>query len=308
LSPAPAGRPLAGRPLAGRPLAGRIGVVTGAGRGLGRQHALLLAAQGARVVVNDLGAAPDGSGADAGPAEAVAAEIRAAGGEAVASTHDVATWEGGQAVVACAVERFGGLDVLVNNAGILRDRFLVNMTEDEWDEVVRVVLKGHAAPTRWAAAWWRERAMAGQPVRASVVNTSSTSGLLGNPGQANYGAAKAGIAAFTVIAAAELARYGVRVNAIAPMARTRLTEHVPGWEEIVRPPEDPGAFDAWDPANVSPLVAWLATEGCPATGRVFYVHGSRVQVFKGWELGGMVEADGRWTVEALDRELPRVLG
>ena len=288
-------------------LAGRVAIVTGAGRGLGREHALLLAAEGARVVVNDRGGGPDGSGADdLGPATAVVEEIRAAGGEAVANADDVADWDGARRLVAGAVEAFGGLDVLVNNAGILRDRFLVNMSEQEWDDVVRVVLRGHAAPTRWAAAYWRERAKAGQPARASVVNTSSTSGLLGNPGQTNYGAAKAGVAAFTVIAAAELERYGIRVNAIAPMARTRLTEGTPGWEDMIRPPDDPHAFDAWDPANVSPMVGWLATADCPATGQVFYVHGGTVKAFRPWSFGEGVERPGRWTVAELASALRAV--
>ena len=289
-------------------LDGRVAIVTGAGRGLGREHALLLASLGARVVVNDRGGAADGSGgSDGGPAEAVAEEIRAAGGEAVANADDVSDWEGGRRLVAAAVAAFGDLHVLVNNAGILRDRFLVNMSVEEWDDVVRVHLRGHFVPTRWAAAWWRERAKSGVAVAASVVNTSSTSGLLGNPGQANYGAAKAGIAAFTLIAAAELERYGVRANAVAPMARTRLTEHVPGWEDTVRAPDDPSAFDAWDPANVSPVVAWLAAESCPATGKVFYVHGSEVRVMRGWELGEPVASPGggRWTVEKLGEALGR---
>jgi len=281
-------------------LAGRVAVVTGAGRGLGRQHALLMAAEGARVVVNDRGGRADGSGAgDAGPARDVVAEIRAAGGVAVANADDVADWEGARRLVACAIEEFGALHVLVNNAGILRDRFLVNMSAEEWDDVVRVHLRGHFAPTRWAAAHWREQAKAGAPALASVINTSSTSGLLGNPGQANYGAAKAGIAAFTVIAAAELERYGVRVNAIAPMARTRLTEATPGWEDMVQPPGDPEAFDAWDPANVSPVVAWLATESCALTGRVLYVHGGTVKLCEPWSIGGGVERAGRWTVAEL---------
>ena len=288
-------------------LSGRVAVGPGAGRGLGRQHALLLAAEGARVVVNDRGGGPDGSGADdVGPAAAVVGEIRAAGGEAVANSDDIADWDGARRLVACAIEAFGDLHVLVNNAGILRDRFLVNMTADEWDAVVRVHLRGHFAPTRWAAAYWRDQAKSGgaASVKAAVVNTSSTSGLLGNPGQTNYGAAKAGIAAFTVIAAAELERYGVRVNAIAPMARTRLTEATPGWEDMIAPPDDPEAFDAWDPANVSPVVAWLATEACPMTGRVFYVHGGTVKTFTPWAIGEGVEREGRWTVAELAAAFP----
>jgi NAD(P)-dependent dehydrogenase (short-subunit alcohol dehydrogenase family) len=287
-------------------LAGRVAIVTGAGRGLGREHALFLAAEGARVVVNDSGAAIDGTPGDAGAAEAVAAEIRAAGGDAVATTDDVADWEGGQRVLHTALSAFGGLHVLVNNAGILRDRFLVNMTEQEWDDVVRVHLKGHFVPLRWAARHWRERSKAGDPVAAAVVNTTSTAGLMGNPGQANYGAAKAGVVALTVIAAQELGRYGVRCNAVAPMARTRLTASVPRIADVVRPPVDPGEFDRWHPANASPLVAYLAAEACPVTGRVFFVHGGRVQALEPWDFGESVERPGRWTVDELEDEMPRL--
>ena len=279
-------------------LAGRVAIVTGAARGLGREHALLLAAEGARVVVNDL---------DAEPAQLVVDEIVAAGGEAVAAPGDVARWETGQALITYAVAAFGGLHVLVNNAGNVADRFLANMSEEEWDEVVRIHLKGHFVPTRWAASWWRDQAKAGRTVQASVVCTTSTSGLQGNPGQANYGAAKAGIAAFTVIAAAELARYGVRVNAVAPLARTRLTESVPGLAELVAPPAEPGAFDPWHPANVSPLVAWLAGADCPVTGRVFLAHGGRVQLFRPWSLEGAVEKEGRWTAAELADAVPGLL-
>jgi NAD(P)-dependent dehydrogenase (short-subunit alcohol dehydrogenase family) len=273
---------------------GRVAVVTGAGRGLGRQHALLLAAEGAQVVVNDI---------DAGPAEAVVAEIVAAGGEAVVAAGDVAAWETGQALVDVAVEAFGDLHVLVNNAGNIADRFLVNMTEEEWDGVVRAHLKGHFVPTRWAAAWWRAKAKAGGQVRASVVCTTSTSGLHGNPGQSNYGAAKAGVAAFAVIAAGELARYGVRVNAVAPLARTRMTESVPGLAAMVAAPADPDAFDAWDPANVSPLVAWLAAEDCPVTGRVFLAHGGKVELYRPWSVEASVERAGRWSAAELGAAL-----
>src|SRR6202165_3843630 len=240
-------------------LDGRVAIITGAGRGIGREHALLFAQEGAKVVVNDLGGAMDGSGDDRTPAQQVADEIRGMGGEAVSNADNVADWEGGRRLINAAVENFGDLHVLVNNAGILRDRVLVNMSEDEWDSVIHVHLKGHFVPTRWAAAYWREQVKAGRTVKASVINTSSTSGLLGNPGQANYGAAKAGIGAFTIITAQELGRYGVRVNAIAPAARTRLTTATPGLGDIIKAPDEPGKFDIWDPANVSPLVAWLAT-------------------------------------------------
>lgn len=289
-------------------LDGRVAIITGAGRGLGRQHALLFAAEGAKVVVNDLGAAMDGSGDDARPAATVVAEIRAHGGEAVANTDDVSDWEGGRRVIQAALDAFGHLDVLVNNAGILRDRTLVKMTEDEWDDVITVHLKGHFVPTRHAAAYWREQAKSGRDVHASVINTSSTSGLLANPYQANYGAAKAGIGAFTVIAAQELVRYGVRVNAIVPAARTRLTSATPGLSDIVKPPATPGFFDVWDPANVSPLVGWLATESCPVTGQVFFIQGGTVRLMHGWTMGDGVERPGRWTIEELDDELGELVG
>jgi NAD(P)-dependent dehydrogenase (short-subunit alcohol dehydrogenase family) len=284
-------------------LDGRVAIITGAARGIGREHALLFAAEGARVVVNDLGGAMDGTGDDRTPAEQVVDEIRQMGGEAVANADDVADWAGGQRLVQSALDAFGDLHVLVNNAGILRDRYLVNMTEDEWDVVVKVHLKGHFVPTRHAAAYWREQTKEGKTVKASAINTSSTSGLLGNPGQTNYGAAKAGIGAFTVIAAQELGRYGVRVNGLAPAARTRLTESTPGLGDIVKPPASAGAFDIWDPANVSPVVAWLATENCPATGKVFYVQGGTVKLMTGWAMGNGIEREERWTVPELDAEL-----
>lgn len=280
-------------------LEGRIAIITGAGRGLGRAHALLFAAEGAKVVVNDLGSDPTGGGDDPTPGEAVAAEIAAAGGEAVASHHDVSDWEGGQALVRTAVDAFGGLDVLVNNAGILRDRALVHMSEQEWDSVVDVHLKGHFVPTRFAAEYWREQAKAGTPRSASVIHTSSTSGLLGNPGQTNYGAAKAGIAAFSTICAQELSRYGVRSNCIVPAARTRLTEGAPGLSDIVAPPGDSGQFDLWDPAHVSPVVAYLASADCPLNGRTMFVQGGTVRMMQGWQFGATFEQDSRWSVDEL---------
>jgi len=288
-------------------LDGRIAIITGAGRGIGREHALLFASEGAKVVINDLGGAADGTGDDRTPAQQVADEIKALGGEAVANADTVAYWEGAQPLVNSAVEAFGDLHVLVNNAGILRDRVLVNMTEEEWDAVIHVHLKGHFAPTRWAATYWREQSKAGKEVKASVINTSSTSGLIGNPGQANYGAAKAGIGAFTVICAQELVRYGVRCNGIAPAARTRLTEATPGLGDVVKAPEDPGKFDIWDPANISPLVAYLATEGCPANGKMFFVQGGQVKVMSGWAMGEGVERQERWTVAELEREMKSLL-
>jgi NAD(P)-dependent dehydrogenase (short-subunit alcohol dehydrogenase family) len=289
-------------------LDGRVAIITGAGRGIGREHALLFASEGAKVVVNDLGGAVDGSGDDRSPAQQVVDEIRALGGEALANADNVADWEGGQRLINSAIEAFGDLHVLVNNAGILRDRVLVNMTEEEWDSVIHVHLKGHFVPTRWAATYWREQSKAGREVKASVINTSSTSGLLGNPGQSNYGAAKAGIGAFSVIIAQELSRYGVRVNAIAPAARTRMTEQAPGLGDIVKAPDDPGRFDVWDPANISPLVAYLATEGCPATGKVFFVQGGKVQMFQNWTLTESVERDDRWTVAELESAMKTLVG
>ncbi|MGH9028699.1 MAG: SDR family oxidoreductase [Acidimicrobiales bacterium] len=282
----------------------RVAVITGAGRGIGREHALLFASEGAKVVVNDLGGAVDGSGDDRSPAEQVVDEIKAMGAEAVANADDVADFEGAKHLVEHAVETFGDLHVLVNNAGILRDKMLVNMSEQDWDAVIHVHLKGHFAPTRHAAAYWREQAKAGKEVRAAVVNTSSTSGLLGNPGQTNYGAAKAGLAAFTVIAAAELSRYGVRVNAIAPAARTRMTEQTPGLGDIVAAPTDPAKFDVWDPANVSPLVAYLSAESCPFTGKVFFMQGGQVRLFQPWTMTETLEKGDRWTVAELADQLP----
>ncbi|HVV37028.1 MAG TPA: SDR family oxidoreductase [Acidimicrobiales bacterium] len=285
-------------------LDGRVAIITGAGGGIGREHALLFAAEGAKVVVNDLGGAMDGSGDDRSVAQKVVDEIKDMGGEAVANTDNIADWEGGQRLINTAIEAFGDLHILVNNAGILRDRVLVNMSEEEWDAVIHVHLKGHFVPTRWAAAYWREQTKAGKQVNAALVHTSSTSGLLGNPGQTNYGAAKAGIASFSIICAQELARYGVRSNTIAPAARTRLTEATPGLGDMVKPPEDAAKFDAWDPANVSPLVAYLSTADCPLTGKTFFVQGSRVSLMTPWAMGETFDANNeRWTVEGLANNL-----
>ena len=277
-------------------LEGRVAIITGAGRGLGREHALLFAAEGAKVVVNDLGEV----------AEETAAEVRATGGQAIASNHDITSWDGGRDLVGAAVEAFGRLDVLVNNAGILRDRMLVSMSEEEWDVVVDVHLKGHFVPTRFAAAHWREQVKAGHEVNASVIHTSSTSGLLGNPGQTNYGAAKAGIGSFSIICAQELARYGVRSNCIAPAARTRLTEATPGLGEVVAAPTE--GFDIWDPANVAPLVAHLAGADCDITGRTFFVQGGTVRLMEPWRMGDRLEHDGRWSIADLAEQLPSILG
>jgi NAD(P)-dependent dehydrogenase (short-subunit alcohol dehydrogenase family) len=289
-------------------LDGRVAIITGSGRGIGREHALLFAQEGAKVVINDLGGAIDGSGDDRTPAQQVVDEIKGMGGEAVANADNVADWEGGQRLIQTAIDTFGDLHILVNNAGILRDRVLVNMSEEEWDAVIHVHLKGHFIPTRFAAAYWREQTKAGNTVKANVVNTSSTSGLLGNPGQTNYGAAKAGIAAFSVIAAMELERYGVRVNAIAPAARTRMTEATPGLGEVVKAPEDAAKFDIWDPANVSPMVAYLATESLPFTGRVFFVQGGKVQNMTPWQMAEVIDKNDRWTVAELENEVKKLLG
>jgi NAD(P)-dependent dehydrogenase (short-subunit alcohol dehydrogenase family) len=288
-------------------LDGRVAIITGAGRGIGREHALLFAAEGAKVVVNDLGGGLDGSVMEASPAEEVVAEIKSFGGEAVANHDNVATWDGGERLINSAIEAFGDLHVLVNNAGILRDRVLVNMSEEDWDSVINVHLKGHFVPTRHAAAYWREQAKSGRTVRASVINTSSTSGLLGNVGQSNYGAAKSGIASFSVIIAEELSRYGVRVNAIVPAARTRMTESTPGLSDYVVKPPDPAVFDVWDPANISPLVATLAMENCRATGQVLFVQGGTVRKFQNWTMTDTLEKNDRWTVSELAAELPTVL-
>jgi len=289
-------------------LDGRVCIITGAGRGIGREHALLFASEGAKVVINDLGGDIDGSGEDRAPAQLVVDEIKAMGGEAVANVDNVADWDGAQRLIETAVDTFGDLHVLVNNAGILRDRVLVNMTEQEWDAVIHVHLKGHFCPTRFAASYWREQSKAGKEVRASVINTSSTSGLIGNPGQTNYGAAKSGIATFSIIAAQELGRYGVRVNAIAPAARTRMTVATPGLGDVVQAPDDPSKFDVWDPANISPFVAYLATENCPATGKVFFVQGGQVRLFQPWTMKETVEKDGRWSVAELETEMKKILG
>jgi NAD(P)-dependent dehydrogenase (short-subunit alcohol dehydrogenase family) len=288
-------------------LDGRVAIITGAGRGIGREHALLFAAEGAKVVVNDLGGGLDGSSAEATPAEEVVAEITAMGGQAIANHDNVATWDGGERLVHSALDAFGDLHVLVNNAGILRDRVLVNLSEEDWDAVINVHLKGHFVPTRHAATYWREQAKAGKVVKASVINTSSTSGLLGNVGQSNYGAAKSGIASFSLIIAEELGRYGVRVNAIAPAARTRMTESTPGLSDYVVKPADAAVFDVWDPANISPLVATLAMEDCAATGQVFFVQGGTVRKFQNWTMTETLENNDRWSVSELARQLPSLL-
>jgi NAD(P)-dependent dehydrogenase (short-subunit alcohol dehydrogenase family) len=281
-------------------LAGRVAIITGAGRGIGREHALLFAKEGAKVVVNDLGGNPDGTGADRAPAQQVVDEITQAGGEAVANYDDVADWEGAQHLINQAVETFGDLHVLVNNAGILRDRMLPNMSEEEWDAIMRVHLRGHFCPTRWAATYWRDQSKAGIEIPRAIVSTSSTSGLFGNKGQTNYGAAKTGLATFSIIADAELARYGVRVNAIAPAAATRLTATVPRERPQEEPPEE--EWTPMHPANISPFVAYLSTETCPTHGRVFFVMGGEVFLFKPFSIVDQISKEGFWTVEELQKE------
>ena len=260
---------------------GRVAIVTGAGRGIGREHALSLARHGAKVVVNDLGGNVDGTGGDLTPAQEVVAEIVAAGGEAVANGDSVGDWDGAQRLITTALDTFGQLHVLVNNAGILRDRVLANMTEEEWDAVINVHLKGTFATSRWAVAHWREQAKAGAAVSGRIINTTSVSGIYGNPGQTNYGAAKAGIAAFTNIAALEVARYGVTVNAVSPIALTRMTE---GLDR--RASETDEEREARAPHWIAPIVTWLASEeSAGVTGRVFEASGQFLAVAEGWQRG-----------------------
>ncbi|MFI9547450.1 SDR family oxidoreductase [Streptomyces sp. NPDC052016] len=271
----------------------RVVAVTGAGRGLGRAHALAFAAEGAKVVVNDLGVGLDGTGGTAGPAQRVADEIRARGGEAVAHTGDITTTEGAASLVGTALDTYGRLDTLVNNAGFLRDRMLVNLDEDDWDAVLRVHLKGHFLPLRHAAAHWRAEARAGRIPEARVINTSSGAGLLGSVGQGNYSAAKAGIVGLTLVAAAEMRRYGVQVNAIAPAARTRMTERT--FADTMAAPTV-GGFDAMAPENVSPLVVWLGSAASAGvTGRVFEAEGGRLTVMEGWRPGPTADKGARWS-------------
>ncbi|MEV0704586.1 SDR family oxidoreductase [Saccharopolyspora sp. NPDC050389] len=287
-----------------RVLEGRVAIVTGAGRGIGREHALELARQGAKVVVNDLGASLDGRGASDAPAHEVVAAIREMGGEAVTNGADVADFEQAAAMVRQAVETFGGLDILVNNAGFVRDRMLVNTTEEEWDAVIRVHLKGHFAPLRHAAAYWRAEAKQGRQRAARVINTSSGAGLQGSMGQTTYSAAKAGIASMTLVAAGELGRYGVTVNAIAPVARTRMTQDA--FPEMMA--DAASGFDEMDPANNSPVVAWLASEEAgDITGRVIEIEGGQICVEEGWRHGPRQDIGRRWEAEEVGKALRDLL-
>ena len=287
---------------------GRVVIVTGAGRGIGREHALAFAAEGAKVVVNDLGAGIDGSNVGESPAEQVVAEIKAAGGEAVVNGNDISSWDGAKELIQQAIDTFGGLDVLVNNAGFLRDKMLVGMSESDWDNVINVHLKGHYAPLRHAAEYWRAESKAGRPRSARVINTTSGAGLFGSVGQGNYATAKAGIALLTIQTASEMKGYGVTANAIAPAARTRMTTSAgEGMASQMAAPED-GSFDAMDPANISPLVVWLGSEQSgDVTGRVFEVEGGKVTVCDGWQRAASEDKGAKWDPAELGSVVPRLV-
>ena len=276
-------------------LDGKVAIVTGAGRGIGREEALLLASEGAKVIVNDVGASLQGQGGDKHPAEEVVDLIRAGGSDGAVNASDVSSWQGAKELVDQAVETFGQLDILVNNAGILRDKMSFNMEESDWDDVIRVHLKGHFAPSHHAAVYWRNRAKAGETVSARIINTSSEAGLYGNAGQANYSSAKAGIASLTWVLARELERYGVTVNSISPRARTRMTENLFG--EMTKAAE---GFDEWDPRNIAQLVAFLASDDASdVTGQNFVVFGGNVWAMGGFHPVGELHRDSMWTPKEL---------
>ena len=282
----------------------KVALITGAGRGIGRAHALLMAAEGAAVVVNDLGGTNDGIGEDVAPAQEVVDEITAAGGQAVANTDNISTWNGAAKAVAQAIDVFGNLDIVINNAGILRDGFVAGISESDWDAVISVHLKGHVAVLHHAAAYWKQRSKAGEQVHASVINTASASGtFMVNAGQANYGAAKAGIAALTLVAGSELERYGVRVNAIAPVARTRLTLATPGMGAIFAAAVPDGEFDAFAPENIAPLAVYLASDECRISGQVFAVQGGAISSLVPWRIGETTESDAPWTISDIHKRL-----
>lgn len=286
-------------------LDGKVVVITGAGRGIGREEALMMGKLGAKIVVNDLGAHFDGTGASAGPAQEVVDEIKKHGGEAVANGDSVSDFKGAQRIVECAIDTFGKLNVLVNNAGILRDRMIFNMSEDDWDAVIAVHLKGTFNCTRHACVYWREQHKIGTVLNGRIINTSSDSGLLGNPSQSNYGAAKAAIAAMSVIIDKEMAKYGVTVNAIAPVARTRLTvEATPATAALMGQGTGEGEFDVFNPRNVAPLVAWLASDdAADVHGEVFRVGGGTVWAMQGWHSAAKVQQKGEWEPSALGAKL-----
>jgi NAD(P)-dependent dehydrogenase (short-subunit alcohol dehydrogenase family) len=287
-------------------LDGKVAIVTGAGRGIGRAEALLLAHEGAAVVVNDLGGEASGEGADQRPAQQVVDEIVAAGGRATANFDNIASWDGGQALIAQAIDELGGLDVLINNAGILRDKMSFNMTEEEWDLVINVHLKGHFVTSRFAAAYWRQQSKdTGTPVEAAIVNTASESGLYGNAGQVNYAAAKAGIASMTIVMARELERIGVRVNAIAPVARTRLTEAVAG--DFMNVKE--GEFDRFAPENAAAIAVWLASPlAAGVSGQVVKVMGGQAQLLRGWRPITEATDDVVWSLDSIEANRDALLG
>ena len=286
-------------------LDGRVVVITGAAGGLGREYAALFASEGAQLVLNDIGAARDGSGSDAGVVQELVGEITATGADAVGNAEDIATMAGAEQVLAQALDTYGEVHALVNSGGLLRDRMFVNMSEDEWDAIIRGHLRAHFCPSRVLAGHWRDRSKAGDPVKASIVNTTSNAGLFSQPGQSNYAAAKAGIAGLTITLADELARYAIRVNAISPAARTRMTTAVPGMAEMVAAPAS-DEFDVYHPGNVAPVVAWLSAEHCPLTGAVLYAQGGEVRILEGWHEARTVDRGRRWTITELDEAFAEV--